>query len=133
MERNESMKWYGPVYAGEEILQITATACSAGKDWVISVQGGNTPHVGAVALACPCALPADTAGSITSFVSVLTVPSHRDDELARKLALQMCKSLGRNISLSVGIHIHNATCEEIEKLMENAQEAVNNLTVLLRE
>jgi len=119
--------------AGTEKLRISAEAWPSGEDWIVSVQGGETPHVGAVALACPCAPPADTAGEITGFVSVLTAPGHRDDELARKLALQMCKVLQRNISLSVGIHVHNATREEIAILIKNAEEAVYGLLSLLKE
>jgi len=113
-------------------MRISAEAWPSGKDWIVSVQGGDTPHVGAVALACPCAPPADTSGKITAFVSVLTTPGHRDDELARKLALQMCKDLNQNISLSVGIHVHNATYTEISTLVKNAEEAVADLLSLLK-
>ncbi|MDR2861468.1 MAG: hypothetical protein LBV07_02830 [Syntrophobacterales bacterium] len=126
------MKQYGPVHTGEGRLCISVEAWPSGEDWVVSVQGGDTPHVGAVALACPCGSPADTAGEITGFVSVLTAPGHRDDELARKLALQMCKVLQRNISLSVGIHVHNAKREEISTLIKNAEEAVISLLPLLK-
>lgn len=124
------MRRYGPVCAGAGKLRLSAEAWPAGEDWVVCVQGGDTPHVGAVALACPCASPADTADQITAFVSVLTAPGHRDDELARKLALRMCKALRRNISLSVGIHIHNATREEIATLVKNAEDAVAGLLLL---
>jgi len=127
-----AVREYGPVCKGEGKVRIFAEAWPSGDDWVVSVQGGDTPHVGAVALACPCAPPADTTGKITGFVSVLTAPGHRDDELARKLALQMCKDLQRNISLSVGIHVHNATQEEISTLVKNAEEAVTGLLSLLR-
>ena len=126
------MKRYGPIYAGAEGLLISAEAWPSGDDWIVSIQGGDTPHVGAVALACPCASPTDTSGKITEFVSVLTAPGHRDDVLARKLALQMCKALCRNISLSVGIHVHNATQEEISTLVKNAEEAVVGLLPLLK-
>lgn len=127
------MRAFGPVRAGEGKLRISAQAWPAGEDWVVCVLGGDTPHVGAVALACPCAAPPDTAGGITSFASVLTAPGHRDDELARMLALRLCKALGRNISLSVGIHVHNATREEIGALIKNAEEAVTGLLPLLNE
>ena len=118
------MKRYGPVYAGEGNLRISAEAWPAGEDWVVSIQGGDVPHVGAVALACPCSAPEKTSGNITCFASVLTAPGHRDDELARKSALRLCKVLQRNISLSVGIHVHNATQEEISALIINAEEAI---------
>ena len=127
------MKRYGPVYVGDGKLRISAEAWSAGKDWVISVQGGEEPHVGAVALACPCSAPENTSGEISSFVSVLTAPGHRDDELARKLAMWLCKVLHRNISLSVGIHVHNATLEEISTLVANAEEVFTALLPLLNE
>jgi hypothetical protein len=126
------MKHYGPVFAGTGRLRISAEAWPSGEDWIVSVQGGDTPHVGAVALACPCTPPANTAGEITGFVSVLTAPGHRDDELARKLALQICKTLQRNISLSVGIHVHNATQEEIKTLVKSADEAMADLLSLLK-
>jgi len=127
------VKRYGPVYAGEGKLRISAEAWPAGDDWVVAVLGGEAPHVGAVALACPCAAPENTSGEITSFVSVLTAPGHRDDELARKLALRLCKALRRNISLSVGIHVHNATLEEIGILIANAEDAAAALLPLLHE
>jgi len=97
------------------------------------VEGGDTPHVGANALACPCDAPTNTSGEISAFVSTLSAPGHRDDVLARDLALLACKSLRRNISLSLGIHVHSAAKEEIVTLVGNAEKALVTLLELLTE
>lgn len=125
------MKAFGPVGSGNGRLRVQAAAWSAGTDWVVMVQGGEAPHVGAMALACPCDGAARVSGAVDCYASVVSVPGHRDDVLARDLALKLCRGLRVPIALSVGIHIDFAEQAELTQLIQNAEAAVYGLLTLL--
>ncbi len=99
-------------------LTLIATWC--GKDLNISIFGGDTPHIGAVALAI---------GNIEGYnrkysptVNVLVVPDHKDDEIARFAAKDLAIYFNNQVIVSAGVHIDNATKEDLVKTMENVTE-----------
>lgn len=95
--------------------KVIATACSCGADYSVTVCGGTLFHVGAVAVAYPSA-----SGSEVT-VSELIIPEHKDHYAARIFAEQMAGKLGCSIAVSAGIHIDDASKEEIELLLENCR------------
>ena len=98
-----------------------------GQDLQVLLTAGKA-HVGAVALAVPCAR---TAEGVTASVSVMTVPGHRDNVVAGDAALRLCKALGRPVSVTAGLHIDQATACEIKALVTHTDEAVDKLINLI--
>lgn len=94
------------------------------------------PHVGAVALAqpCPCVAAArhSSAGSkpntdMSASATILTVLGHKEDLLARTLALRVCQHMGVTVVLVCGIHADNATPDQIQCFETMAHGLVDDL------
>ncbi len=111
-------------------LQVALTALPMGKDWSVSIMGGDRPHIGAVALGVP-APSAHTPGKINASVSVLTVTGHREDELARSAAETLASRLATVVLVACGIHKDAITGEEIEGFQSLVRDAVEELALRL--
>ncbi|MBP3729839.1 MAG: hypothetical protein J6I40_00030 [Mailhella sp.] len=116
-------------YAGKGLHAVTIQAFFLGKDMLVSVTGGSSPHIGATALASPCAVSA----GIRAYASVLSAPGHRDDIAAHQMALRLCKILGCTVCMTVGMHIDNASSEDIDILLGNADAAMEKLISSIKE
>jgi hypothetical protein len=103
---------------------------------VITLAGGDLPHIGAVALAEPRPSRIDSKKTSSS-VSVLVRLGHKEDELAKRLAGEVAASLGLPVVLSVGIHVDDASAKDIEEteLLASAlvMESVPRIRSLLSE
>lgn len=93
-------------------INITLQATIMGKDLCVVITGGERPHLGAVALGLVRFSLSDSSKNSAS-VSVLTVPGHKEDELARSIAQKITSKLGINTVVSCGIHVDNITITEI--------------------
>ena len=60
--------------------ELWAFVQEIGRDVVVTVGGGDRPHVGCVVLAVP------NQGRDTPTVSVLTIPPHKEEPIARVVA-----------------------------------------------
>ncbi|MEA5091546.1 hypothetical protein SDC9_35313 [bioreactor metagenome] len=103
---------------GSNPYKISATVTLCGTDVAVIIGGGEKPHVGAVGLASPRPSLKD-ASMISASVSVICVLGHKDDMLAREAALFLSSKFNINVVVSVGLHLDNATKEDIEKLKDN--------------
>jgi hypothetical protein len=57
---------------------------------------------------------------------VLCVTGHKDDELARALALRAASRLGRMVVVTVGLHVEAAGPEDIALLRGNCEAALES-------
>jgi hypothetical protein len=74
-----------------------------GEDLVVAVGGGQRPHVGCVVLAQP--LPSKQPGKRWSAsCSVLTIPPHKEEPIARDIATRLAEALGRVTVVTAGVH-----------------------------
>jgi hypothetical protein len=120
------MKEYRIVVAENSRYQIELEALCCGTDYSVAICGGSRYHVGAVALGC--ARPRhDNLPRRNATVSVICAFEHRDDEVARWVARYLATELNCHVSASAGVHIDNATSDEIGVLMENCKEACRTL------
>jgi len=118
--------------AGEGKHQVCLHALFCGKDVSVCIFGGDVPHIGAVAVAVPRkSLTGD--GSDSASASVICITGHKEDEMARLVALRLSSKWLCNVTVSAGVHIDDAKKEDIsilsrniEKLMENLIEKVND-------
>jgi hypothetical protein len=74
-----------------------------GEDLVVAVGGGQRPHVGCVVLAQP--LPSKAPGrKWSASCSVLTIPPHKEEPIARGIATRLAEALGRVTVVTAGVH-----------------------------
>ncbi|MBQ7746767.1 MAG: hypothetical protein IJT92_04895 [Spirochaetia bacterium] len=87
---------------------------TGGNGLVVFLTGGEKPHLGGVSLAAPPYAGASELSHCDTWD--LTLPGHKDKELARSIARQIFLAVGEPVSVNVGIHIDNASEEEIQHL-----------------
>jgi hypothetical protein len=112
---------------GNEPHTIEAALTLVGSDICLCVGGGSVPHVGAVALAEPRVSLAD-ASKPSASASVLCVTGHKDDELARSLALELATRFACRVEVSVGLHIDQATPEDIHIFLSNVEALLTQIS-----
>lgn len=97
---------------------------TTGNGLAVFISGGERPHLGGVALASP---GAEIDGEQLSSCDLwtLTVPGHKDAQLAQKIAKKLCTALGEPVSVSLGVHIEHATMDEIKLLCDNVEAAAD--------
>ena len=83
--------------------RLEAWARPVGSDLVVVVGGGELPHVGCVVLTQARPSTADpTRTSVTS--SVLTIPPHKEETVARAIAERLARALGCVVVVTAGVH-----------------------------
>jgi gallate decarboxylase subunit D len=118
-------------HSGEGRLRVDALAVLVGDDVVVSLWGGTKPHIGALALAQP--RPSLTGSGATSATSsVLTLLGHKDDTVSRAAAEHLAAELGCVVVVGAGLHVDEATAEELAALVANAERCVAELLTRLR-
>lgn len=111
---------------------LTMTALPMGKDFAVTLSGGEPPHIGAVAIAQPRpSLKKD--GNISSTASVIALLGHKEDMLARKVALYMAKELQTAVTVSCGVHLDEGTEEEIQQILDLSDSLMHKLVAKARE
>ena len=111
--------------------RIGAWVTSVGEDLVVAVGGGQKPHVGCVVLAQPS--PSKTkAGGWTVSCSVLTIPPHKEEPIARGVARRIAEEIGRVTVVTAGVHDDNLDADGIACYLrlgdELAEALVTHLT-----
>ena len=106
-------------------LSISLRVFRQGRDLQV-LCGGGASHVGAVALAAPNDAHApqpdqsDSGGQVAA--RVLTLPGHKEDALALRMAQSMAEALHCAVCVSAGIHYDNITRAEIQQVEQMAQD-----------
>ena len=111
------------IRAGKGRHMVHLRAVVLGEDLCLCFGGGGASHIGAVALATPRPSLRDAAKTSAS-ASVLCVTGHKDDMLARSLALRAAACLERQVAATVGLHLDDASAEDIAALCRNATTAL---------
>lgn len=109
---------------GEGRVRLHLRVLRMGGDICVLLDGGNAPHVGAVALA-------GADGEIC--LPPLTLPGHREGDLAHTLAQSLARGLGCAVVVVCGIHIDNITRQEIMLAIETAEALAEEALHCLRE
>ena len=113
--------------AGSGKYQINAVAVTCGDDLVVTVGGGTHPHIGAIAMAMnyPSLKNPDR---LTTTGSLLGLPGHKEDLIAREAAFKLSRSLGTTVTVCAGIHIDDASQDDIEHLVEIFNALIDQIT-----
>lgn len=106
--------------SGRHEFEAAAVVCGAGV--TVTLTSVDHGHVGATAQALPREEPGRTATT-----SVLAVPGHKDDIPAREMAAALATRLGVPVAVSAGMHVDDASSEDIEALLANARELTGQI------
>lgn len=115
---------YWNVSANDDRFEIAAEVLEMGDDCLVAVWGGTRPHIGAVAMAQVRPSLRD-ATKISASSSVFTFLGHKEDMVAKMLAEELTRKLGRNTVVAAGIHWDN--------LSENDIRAISGLCEIIME
>jgi len=106
---------------GRHEVRLRALA-TGGNGLVVFITGGELPHLGGTALA---ALPPQSSGGLSHCDTWdITLPGHKDKELARECARKICIAVGEPVSVNVGIHADQASGEDIMYFCGQAEKLV---------
>lgn len=97
--------------------KVNLDSFEIGEGLLLILTGGNKPHIGAVALAIPY--------KQTTSASLLSVYGHKDGEIAKPIAEKVSKKLNKTVVVIVGIHLDNATKNDIKKFVDNSYSEVD--------
>lgn len=98
-------------------LALTLRVLRLGRDLQVICTGGQA-HIGAVAVASPMPAQAQTAEKHAQ--NLISLPGHREDMLAARMARQLADALECTVCVSAGIHFDCITKEEIERVLNLA-------------
>lgn len=91
-----------------------------GDDVVVAVGGGDRPHIGCVVMAVPVA-DAGKPGDSPS-ISVLTIPPHKEEPIARAVAESVCRRFGRVAVVTAGVHEDDLDLDGIQSYLRLGSE-----------
>ena len=97
-----------------------------GDDVVVAIGGGERPHVGCVVLAQPHPAKGPDAGRSAS-CSVLTIPPHKEEPIARGVAEKLAATLGRVAVVTAGVHDDNIDADGIATYLRLGEELAEKL------
>lgn len=108
------------VGSGRHALEAVAAITPRGVS--VTVASAVHGHVGATAQAVPRPEEGRTATT-----SVLAVPCHRDDVPAHDMAAELATRPRVPVAVSAGMHVDDATADDIEALLANARELTERI------
>lgn len=108
-------------------IDVRLNAEFVGKDILVWLTGGKA-HIGAVAVAEPRpSLNKD--GSVSADASVMTMGGHKEDQLARKVALALASKLNVKVTVVAGMHWDNVNKDQIEVAGQLCIKLTKNLLI----
>lgn len=107
-------------------VNVTFSALYLGKDLAVCLYGGDTPYIGAVAVARPRPGLGGPDDEPSAVCSVIALAGNKEDELARSVAMTMAGELGVTVSVSCGIHLDGASAEEIRQALQLGEQLVRD-------
>jgi hypothetical protein len=97
--------------AGKGRYRVWAREERIGKDIIITIGGGERPHIGSVIVCEP--------GRKTKTISL---PTHKDYVIGKPIAEKVCRREKKRVVCVCGVHVNNASEEEIDLLVKNGRE-----------
>jgi len=102
------------ISAGEGRYTVILDSHKIGKDRLVIITGGEEKHIGSATLI-------EEQGRLQT----ISKRGHKDHIVSEKMANIIYDKIGKDLLVVCGIHIDNASKEEIDILMDNTQACVN--------
>jgi hypothetical protein len=112
--------------------RLTVGVEIVGDDLVLAVGGGERPHVGCVVLAQPRASKR-RPDSWSASCSVLTIPPHKEEPIARGIATRLSEEFGRVTVVTAGVHDGDLDREGVATYLRLGEELAEALVMHLAE
>ena len=112
--------------------RLQAEIVTCGEDLCVLFSGGDRQHIGAAALGV-WSSSANHPDRQTATSSVISVPGHKESELALASAEKLSRALERTVAVTVGIHIEDITPDLITRVVEEFHALVADLSESLQE
>ncbi len=106
------------------VYDIQAHVRRIGTDLLVAIWGGEKPHIGAVAVAQPRPSLRDP-NVVSATASVICLPAHKEDELAKMIAVTLAAALNTPVVVTAGIHWDNISQEGIGRVITNSKTLVS--------
>ena len=119
------------VTVGENRYVVRLIANLTGRGINVMLSGGESPHIGAVAMCIPNEKEEGGAQGIDT--KLLPVPGHKDWLIAKSLAELIAKASGEVTVVSAGVHIDKAEPWEIDLLCRNCDSAGQRFLELFKQ
>ncbi len=104
---------------------LVLEAQSIGKDLLILIYGGDEHHIGSVSIAYPTKSHYRDASTIS--LNSTSLPGHKDYVLSNVIAEKLSKALMLVVTVIVGIHMDNATEDEIKSVVKESIEMADEV------
>lgn len=105
------------------LYDIEADIYRIGDDVLVSIYGGEAPHIGAVAAAHPRPSLKNSA-EMSATASVICYTAHKEDDLAKQAAETLAAALKARVVVTAGIHWNNLSQEGIDQIISNCRQLV---------
>ncbi|MCP4180252.1 MAG: hypothetical protein GY756_21010 [bacterium] len=102
-----------------------------GKDILITVFGGDLPHIGAVAIAHPRPSLAGNS-KISSSCSVICMLGHKEDDLAKLIAETIASRLNKSVVVTAGMHWNNFSKNDLKFFNKNIEKLIKMIIERIR-
>ncbi len=112
------------ISTNEDSYNLIASVKFIGDDLLVSIYGGDRPHIGAVSMAYP--RPGnDNSDLISSTASVFCFSGHKEDDIAKSTSQLLARTINSNVVVTAGMHWDDIDKDGIKKVIENSQILVN--------
>jgi len=118
------------VSVGKGLHRIRGLLVNVEGGIVVIVMGGDTPHIGSIAVAIPTKCSGNS--KISATVSVYTVSGHKDDAVAVPIARNISIATNKISTVVAGIHINCATKRDIRLVLVNSRRMTIRMERLIR-
>lgn len=102
------------VSAGEGRYTVKLNSHKIGKDRLVIITGGEEEHIGSATLI-------EEKGQLQT----ISKKGHKDHIVSERMANIIYDQIGKDLLVVCGIHIDDASTEEIDILVDNTQACVN--------
>ena len=111
------------IKTGDNVYSLEAFVKNIGNDLLVSIFGGQRPHIGAVAVALPRpSLKDPKVRSATA--SVFCYPGHKEDVIAKEAAERLSAALDTNVTVTAGAHWDNIDQSGIRTVLKSNRQLI---------
>ncbi len=111
--------------------KLSAEVKFVGADLLVVISGGDTPHIGSVAVALPRpSLQNRRVISATS--SVYNVLGHKDQAIVQRVSEVLAATLNCTVVVTAGFHLDGISRVGIKRVLENAEKLAEKIGTSLK-
>lgn len=110
---------------------VTIKSERIGEDYLVTVTGGHSPHIGSVSTA----LISERLGQpgCTTTVSTYVYPGHKDDRIGNRFAEAISKVVQQKVVVVCGVHFDDLVKNEIDTVINCFEAFLNEFIQLMKE